>query len=206
MKPLNPGLFRTLLASGACSLFFTSPQIFAQAAPTVSDFTLLRSNAVSTPPPSTPAFSAAPLAPTAFHYRAISPETAAKLAETAPKFAPAKIEVRSPIEQPVADKPKNGIVRLPDYVVREAPPPTFKSRELLTPAGKLELAYKRRPGLRFGSLPFLNNNAIALAFLEQDFALERAAELKELGGLSPAEPVSAAKAKASEGSSSVRKN
>ena len=119
--------------------------------------------------------------------RTVSSELAAKLSLNAPKFVPPKTSAAGqPPEAPdlrETDKPANGIVRLPNYVVREPKVPVFKERELLTPKGKLDLAYKRRPGLRFGSLPFFSNDGIARSMLEDDFTRERLAEMAELYGL-----------------------
>lgn len=113
--------------------------------------------------------------------RAVSAETAAKLSLNAPKFVP---PVASEVSTPPlpdlreADRPKNGILRLPDYIVREPKSPVFKNYELLTPAGRLDLAYKRRPGLHF-TLPFLPNHGLALFMLQEDFRLERMAEMND---------------------------
>ena len=168
-----------LVRSASLYALLIHPPVFAQSLPSAAP------RPAETVAASAPAPAPSPVAP-ARRSRITSPEIAARLAETAPKYLPPKSEKAGLPGQPAPrenDKPKNGIVRLPDYVVREAPPPTFKYRELLTPSGKLDLAYKRRPGLRIGSLPFFSNNGVALFMLEEDFALERAAELKELAGL-----------------------
>ena len=52
-------------------------------------------------------------------------------------------------------------------------------RELLTPEGKLDLALKRRPGLKVGNF-FGLNNGIAMMMLAEDDAYERRLELQEL--------------------------
>ena len=85
----------------------------------------------SIPAPS--AFATTPPAPSA-----ISAEIAAKLIAARPKLPP--------LVQPIApkpadetpdlretDKPQNGIVRLPKYVVREARPPVFREQDIYTP-------------------------------------------------------------------------
>jgi hypothetical protein len=119
--------------------------------------------------------------------RATSPDMAAKISAAIPKFSPPKAaDAPKSTEQPdlrETDKPRNGIIRLPEYLVQERKAPAFKERELLSPAAKLTLAYKRYPGLHFGSLPFLSNNGIARLMLEEDFRLERKAEMEELAGL-----------------------
>jgi hypothetical protein len=119
------------------------------------------------------------------HTKGISAATAARLNAAAPKFSP---PVVTPPGTPATavrleDKPKNGIVRLPNYIINEPKAPAFKERELLTGYGQLQLAYKRHPGLHFGSLPFLSNNGWALAMLEEDFTIERKKEMEELAGL-----------------------
>jgi hypothetical protein len=82
--------------------------------------------------------------------------------------------------------PDKDVFRLPAYIVQEPKLPAFKERELLTPKGKIDLALKRHPGLRFGSLPFFSNNGIGLAMLEEEFRLERLHEMADLMTLLPA--------------------
>ena len=110
--------------------------------------------------------------------RTVSSELAAKLSLNAPKFvAPKTTDAVQPPETPdhrETDKPANGIVRLPNYVVREPKVPVLKERELLTRQGRLELAYKRHPGLRL-----FGNSGLALALLREEERLEDMAELKE---------------------------
>jgi hypothetical protein len=74
---------------------------------------------------------------------------------------------------------------MPSYIVQEPRAPAFKPRELLTPRGKIELAYKRHPGLWFGSLPFFSNAGIGLSMLEEEFRLERRQEMLDLLSLLP---------------------
>ena len=114
--------------------------------------------------------------------RAVSPETAAKLAAVAPKFVPpTPAEEKPAADLRDTDKPKNGIIRLPAYLVREPKMRELKQRELLTPKGKLDLALKRHPGLRFNPLFFLgSNDGIARAMLEEEDRLERLAEMADL--------------------------
>ena len=114
--------------------------------------------------------------------RAVSPEVAAKLAATAPKFVPPKSDADQPApDRRELDKPRNGIVRLPSYIVQEPKMRDLKERELLTPKGRLDLALKRYPGLRFNPLFFLgSNNGIALAMLEEEERLERMKEMADL--------------------------
>jgi hypothetical protein len=119
------------------------------------------------------------------HTKGISTATAARLNAAVPKFIPpAATAPGAPASAArLEDKPKNGIVRLPDYIINEPKAPAFKERELLTGYGHLQLAYKRHPGLHFGSLPILSNNGIAFFMLEEDYRLERKKEMEELSGL-----------------------
>jgi hypothetical protein len=69
---------------------------------------------------------------------------------------PAGVDLRT------VDKPRNQIPRLPAemmqrYVVRESRLPVFRTRDLLTKAGLIDLAMKEHPGLRIGN--FFNLNA-----------------------------------------------
>lgn len=68
---------------------------------------------------------------------------------------PAGVDLRT------VDKPKNQIPRLPvemmqRFVVRESKEPVFRTRDLLTKAGMIDLAFKEHPGLRFGNIFNLN--------------------------------------------------
>lgn len=76
------------------------------------------------------------------------------------------------------------MIELPPYLVREDKYPDLKERDLLTPAGKLKLAYKRHPGLNFNPLFFLaSNNGPAMQMLEEELRLERMQEMQELSGM-----------------------
>jgi hypothetical protein len=119
-----------------------------------------------------------------------SPDLTAKITSAVPKFYPGSFaEVPKP-EEPAepadlreTDKPRNTIIRLPQHVVTQKKEPAFKERELLTPKGKLDLAYKRQPGLGFGSLGFFSNDGIARFMLEEELTLERKAEYADFVGL-----------------------
>jgi hypothetical protein len=58
------------------------------------------------------------------------------------------------------DKPKNGIIRLPTYVVRDSRPPIFRNRDLYTNAALIDLTMKKHPGLLFGNFMGLNSAAV----------------------------------------------
>jgi hypothetical protein len=71
---------------------------------------------------------------------------------------PAGVDLRT------VDKPRNHIPRLPaemmpKYVVRESRAPVFRTRDLLSKEGLIDLAFKEHPGLRLGN--FFNLNAPA---------------------------------------------
>ena len=103
---------------------------------------------------------------------AYSPELAA------PKPAAPAADLRE------TDKPRNQIPRLPlevmsRYVVREARLPVFRTRDLYTKAGLIDLALKEHPGLHFGN--FFNLNApYALETIREEQELEAKNELSDL--------------------------
>ena len=80
--------------------------------------------------------------------RVISPEVAAQLAASRPKFTPVapppppKPEEEMP-DLRETDKPKNTIVRLPKFVVQEPRPPIFRERDIHTKQGLATLAMQR---------------------------------------------------------------
>ncbi len=137
------------------------------------------------PSPSTQSLAPPPPTP-----RAISPRVAEQLATTAPKYSPPVPTPAQPpaTELPEGDQPRNRIIRLSPYVVRENPPPRFKERDLLTAKGRLDLALRRHPGLRLGAFGPLNNHAWAGAMLAEEFALERRQEMLDLLSLLPDGP------------------
>ena len=77
-----------------------------------------------------------------------SEPVAASLAAAMPKYNPPKpAPPPTPIEQQPdlreIDKPKNTIIRLPDYVVRDAKPPVFRERDINTQQGLANIAMHR---------------------------------------------------------------
>jgi hypothetical protein len=134
----------------------------------------------ASPVVATPA--SAPVAP-----RAISPATALKLTAPIPKFVATPTRDERTAAAPSAPateeiKPRNTIIRLPDYVVRDAKVPAIKEREVLTPSGRLELARKLHPGIRVGNL-FGLNDGWALAMLAEQERLDRQREFGDLADL-----------------------
>lgn len=118
--------------------------------------------------------------------RAISPATAAQLAAAVPKFeSPPPSPVATPpaesaVDLREVDRPRNTIVRLPSYLVREEKPVILTERELQTPRARLQLALKKYPGLRLGSFWIFRNDGIALAMLAEEERLEQKHYFEEL--------------------------
>lgn len=79
--------------------------------------------------------------------RAVSPEVAASISAAMPKYNPPKpVEKKPEAETPdlrETDKPKNEIVRLPDYVVRDRLNPILRERDVYTKEGLADLATRR---------------------------------------------------------------
>lgn len=114
---------------------------------------------------------------------AVSPNTAAKLAAAAPKYIPPAPEPAPPETAPVArvpDKPRNQIIRLPNFIVGEPKLHVPAPLEVLTPKGRVELAFQRRPGLRIIPALAWMNAGIALEMLEDDLRAQRRREAAEL--------------------------
>jgi hypothetical protein len=117
--------------------------------------------------------------------RVISPEMATRLVATTPKFVPPPEPGTAPSPAPEArepDRPLNQILRLPPYLVAEPKLAPTKERDVLTKKGKLAIALKKHPGLKFGPFAWLNNG-IALEMYEQDVAAERRKEEADLWSL-----------------------
>jgi hypothetical protein len=80
-----------------------------------------------------------------------------------------------------AAKPKNLIPRLPPemmsrYVVHGARPPVFRTRDLYTKEGLINLSFKAHPGLRFFNF-FGLNNGLAYEAAINDAKMEARADL-----------------------------
>jgi hypothetical protein len=123
--------------------------------------------------------------------RAISPEVAAQLAASAPKYTPAPPEPEPKPEETMVDmrevdKPRNGIIRLPKYIVQEPQPPVFTERSVNTKKGLTAIAMGRymseadRALNRF-TLPLFGTSreSRALAMYAEDERLKNMAELNE---------------------------
>jgi hypothetical protein len=109
-------------------------------------------------------------------YRPASPAIAEDISSGLPGYSPAQFALKaSPPAQGQADKPKNQIPRLsPElmsrYVVYGKRPPVFRTRDLYTEAGLVQLALKEHPGFHIGNFFNLNSKiAYATAMNEAIF-------------------------------------
>jgi hypothetical protein len=113
----------------------------------------------------------------------VSTATSAKIAAAVPKFAPPAVEqafpaVPAPLA-PTADSARSAIVRLPNFIVGEPRFHVPTPLQVLTPKGRVEHAFQRRPGLRI--VPAGGMNArIALEMLEDDLQAQRRRDAAEL--------------------------
>lgn len=121
--------------------------------------------------------------------RAVSTGVAAALTASMPKYNPPKPEEKKPVDDRDmrdVDKPRNKIIRLPDYVVRQDKPPVFRERDIYTNSGLAELAKNRYlsesvRGLNRYTIPLfgVGAEAYAMALYRQDERLENMSDLKE---------------------------
>jgi hypothetical protein len=140
----------------------------------------------ATPDPEAGPPSPAPVRPR--HDRAISSSLATTLAASMPKYNPppkpkpedADVDLRE------VDKPRNGIIRLPKYTVREKRPPVFRERDIYTSGGLAELAKRRymTPGYRLLNsfyIPFVTSSPeqLAMALYAEDERLNNISDLKD---------------------------
>ena len=122
--------------------------------------------------------------------RPVSPGVAAALAAAAPKYAPPppKPEPKPESEQVdmrEIDKPKNEIVRLPKYLVREPKPVIFSERQINTEKGLTDIAMRRYisdvdRALNRWTLPLFGSSkeARALAMYAEDERLKNMSEME----------------------------
>ena len=123
--------------------------------------------------------------------RVISPEAAAALAANAPKFAPPPPPPEKKPEEELpdlreTDKPKNGIIRLPKYVVQERKPAVFTERDINTQKGLAELAKRRYlsqvdQALNRFYIPFISqsNDERALSMYSEDERLQKMSDFAD---------------------------
>ncbi len=121
--------------------------------------------------------------------RAVSKNIAAALAQRMPKYDPPKKEEKKPDEDQdmrEVDKPRNRIIRLPAYVVRQEKAPVFRERDIHTDKGLAELAMKRylsetSIGLNKFTIPLfgVGAEAYSLMLYQQDERLKNISDLDE---------------------------
>ena len=99
--------------------------------------------------------------------RIISSRTAAALAAAMPKYS-VPTPTPTPTLDPELDRPKNGIIRLPSYVIRESRPPVFRKQDLYTKDGLIDLSFKAHPGLLFGNILGLNSGIAYQMMLDEE--------------------------------------
>jgi hypothetical protein len=173
-------------------LLFAAAAIAAEppAAPSPSDAIKRPPILVETPPeageraPRSPAAAPSPNEPS--RARPISPAVGTQLAAVAPKYDAATAQEKPAELTPdlrETDKPRNTIIRLPNYIVRPEKPPVFKERELQTPKARRELALRKYPGLNVGSFWIFRNDGIGLAMLAEEERLEQKREFEDLVSL-----------------------
>ncbi len=120
--------------------------------------------------------------------RPISDNLASTLAASMPKYNPPPKP--KPEDEDVdlreVDKPRNGIIRLPKYTVREAKPPVFRERDIHTDAGLADLARRRYLTSTYKLLnsfyiPFFSQSPTdhALAMYAEDERLNNMADLAD---------------------------
>lgn len=125
------------------------------------------------------ASSSAPAAPSAGSGDSASPSLAAMFAATRPKYVPPKPapKVDESVDLRTIDKPKNDIIRLPNFVVHAEKPPVFRERDIYTPEGLEALAMSRYAGLNFGG--GLLNGPVADEMYREDERLQNMAALQD---------------------------
>lgn len=123
--------------------------------------------------------------------RVLSKNVAEALAARMPKYNPPAPEPE-PAEAPdesdmrEEDKPRNKIIRLPEYVVREEKPPVFRERDIYTSKGLAALAKSRylsetSLGLNKFTIPLfgIGAEAYALMLYQEDERLKNISDLNE---------------------------
>lgn len=152
--------------------------------------------ALAQPPPadSTPGIEArrtSPLSSGGPTRRTSSHETAAALAGIKFDAPEAKKEEEKPAEDVdlrEVDKPRNGIVRLPKFIVEGERPPVFSDREINTKKGMADVAVKRylstvHQGLNKYHLPSilggLSSEDVAMQMYRDDERLKNSQEMNE---------------------------
>jgi len=156
---------------------------------TIAALAALGPASAQTPPPPTDQSTPAPTTPPApKRDRAVSDSLAASLAASMPKYNPPPKP--RPEDEDVdlrdVDKPRNGIIRLPKYVVREKKPPVFRERDLYTNKGLSDLARRRylTPGYMALNAYHLPIPFFASSESPEQLALDMYAEDERLNNIS----------------------
>lgn len=137
--------------------------------------------------------------------RPISGGVAAALAAAGPKYTPPPPKQERPPEAEQQDlreldKPKNTIVRLPDYIVQEKKPAVFTERTISTEKGLTDIAVRRYisdldQALNRFTLPFFGSSykARAMTMYQEDERLRNMADLNAAAeGASKSDPAAGA--------------
>lgn len=121
--------------------------------------------------------------------RAVSPEVAAQLQGYAPKYTPPPPKPAPKPEEEDArevDKPRNGIIRLPKYIVQEPKSPVLNERAVSTPQGIRDIAVRRYisevdRALNSFHIPFLTSSLEdrAMAMYAEDERLKNISSMKD---------------------------
>jgi hypothetical protein len=122
--------------------------------------------------------------------RVVSKNVADALAARMPKYNPPEPEPEPTDEEEMqdmreVDKPRNKIIRLPEYVVRQDKPQVFRERDIYTKAGLKKLAMKRyfsgtSEGLNKLTIPLFGDiEEYALMLYQQDERLKNISDLNE---------------------------
>lgn len=106
-------------------------------------------------------------------------EISATIREKLPKYQPSPAQDEATLEASgEAAVERDGVLKLPTVTVQVKKPQSLGEYEMLTPKGRLDMAVRRRPGLRIGNFLGLNNG-IALAMLREDIEKEKRDVMKE---------------------------
>jgi hypothetical protein len=123
--------------------------------------------------------------------RVISPEVAAQLQAYAPKYTPPPPKPAPKPEEDLpdareVDKPRNGIIRLPKYVVQEPKSPVLNERAVNTEKGLKDIAVRRYisemdRALNGYTLPLFGSSkeSRAMAMYAEDERLKNMGEMKD---------------------------
>jgi hypothetical protein len=109
-----------------------------------------------------------------------SSELSTALVDSMPKFDPPKPDAAKPAAAE-PDKPKNGIVRLPKYVVRDRRPQIFTDKDVLTEQGKKDAAMRTYLMNLDGANPYVAGGA---RILFQSYADQQYADAERAGNIS----------------------